>query len=132
LLGKDTTPTLTGPGCYPEHHRLTSIRNREEQAKTAVDDAGYFVGTKNYWSGSEDIKSGLAHSRNRYSSDIRDKSLRLSWLTHPGYGVVPDYSPSNPIVKVFITVKKIILFDGSLACLANAPDLTVPNDVAIT
>jgi hypothetical protein len=54
---------------------------------------------------------------------MRDKIFAFLGLAHPGYGIVPDYSPSNPVVEVFIeTAKKIILFDDGLDCLAGAPD----------
>jgi hypothetical protein len=54
---------------------------------------------------------------------MRDKVFTFFGLSHPSYGIVPGYSPSNPAVKVFIeTAKKIILIDDSLDCLADTPD----------
>jgi hypothetical protein len=66
---------------YPDHHRLTPIRNREELAKTVLDDVGYFFGLKDCRPGPADLK----YSQNCYSSDMRDKAFDVLGLPHPGY-----------------------------------------------
>jgi heterokaryon incompatibility protein (HET) len=52
------------------------------------------------------------------ATDVRDKIFAFLALAHPGYDIMPDYSPQNDIESVLLeTTKKIIFFEDSLEVL---------------
>ncbi|KAI9768036.1 MAG: hypothetical protein M1839_004299 [Geoglossum umbratile] len=67
-----------------------------------------------------DLKELLQHSRNCEASGPRDRVYAFLGLAHRGYGIEPDYTMQNGIVRVLTdTASRIIEYDMSLKVLEH-------------
>ena len=67
-----------------------------------------------------DLKRLLIYTRHCNASDERDRIYSVLGLASPGYGIMPDYSPDNDIMKLLVeTTRSIIVFEDSLSVLSN-------------
>ncbi|KAF2802761.1 uncharacterized protein BDZ99DRAFT_550666 [Mytilinidion resinicola] len=124
---------------------LEEFTRRVEMSRKAKETAEAVVNGKRLWKGSCDLSILMRHSRNCQSSEMRDKVYAFLGLTHPEYGIVPNYTSSTSIVKLLThTARRIIEVERNLDILSDAvrlrsatygtqlpswvPDWTIPED----
>ncbi|KAF4343650.1 heterokaryon incompatibility 6 OR allele [Fusarium beomiforme] len=111
--------------CEPHvrrHQVFTRLVERSQYSTEEIEEAANkvynMIMTKDEWIHRSDLEYLLVHNSNSQASDPRDKIYSVLGLAHPGYGIVPDYSPTNDLNKVLIeTTRQIILHTDCLAVL---------------
>jgi len=116
----------TAGGFRRQLPRISEQRDRHRLGNTqqgglmvSMEEAIFTIDSKAHSLQNQDFKELLSHSRNRDTSDPRDKIFAYIGLINPAYGIVPNYS--HPIDQVLInTTIKIIETENSLDILWHA------------
>jgi len=94
-------------------------QHRRDESRIAMEGLAFIMETKAHWCENLEFVKLLAHSRNRNTSDPRDKVYAYIGLASPAYGIVPNYSDSIDRVLIDTTIK-IIETENSLEILWHA------------
>jgi hypothetical protein len=124
-LSASTLETSLNNSIFPKSATFkTNIRSvvlRARQVEQRSEAVQNIIQHKAQTSKSTDLKILLRHARNCQASDKRDLVYAFLAVAGPGYGITPDYGPSNSITNVFMnTAEKIVLHDDNLDILLDA------------
>ena len=101
------------------HPRRLWVDTERGDLRVGMVEAIFTINSKVQSRQNQDLKELLAHSRNRHTSDPRDKIFAYIGLADPAYDIVPNYS--HPVDQVLIdTTIRIIETENSLDILWHA------------
>ncbi|KAF5647961.1 heterokaryon incompatibility 6 OR allele [Fusarium sp. NRRL 52700] len=110
-------PTKTRGTCVKKKLKRAKV-TRTEVSRSISKVLSVFLAKKE-WNRNFDLKRLLVYTQNSQSSDQRDRIYAMIGLAHPGYAIVPDYSPHNKIESLLVeTTRRIVAFENSLDVLS--------------
>lgn len=91
-----------------------------QQMLNSAENIGRMLTARREEHNTNDLERLLIYTRHCKASDERDRIYSVLGLASPGYGIMPDYSPENDIMKLLVeTTRSIIVFEDSLSVLSN-------------
>jgi hypothetical protein len=97
-------------------NRLSNISTEDDNR---LESAFILIQIKYNWKGPTDLKTWLECGRICSTSDRLDKVYAFLGLAREHYNIIPDYSPSDTLEKLFLeVVQKIVSADGTLDLLS--------------
>jgi hypothetical protein len=118
IVTHNSLSETSSPGYEPFKRLLERSQYSLEEIEKAVSKVYSMNIAKGKWVQDAGLKNLLVYNSSSQASDPRDKIYSVLGLAHPGYGIVPNYSPENDADKVLVeTTRKIIMCEDSLNVL---------------
>lgn len=97
---------------------LSPLIKRSQTSKALAE---FVLRSKATWNGPVNLSVLLRHLRNCQSSEFRDKVYAFLGLTHPAYGIVPDYTSRTTVEEFLVDIaRRIIETERNLGIIADA------------
>ncbi|KAF9769219.1 hypothetical protein IL306_013380 [Fusarium sp. DS 682] len=127
IMTLDSLSKTDSPGHEPFKRLLERSEYSSEEIEKATSKVYDMNIARGKWVQNAGLENLLVYNSNSQASDPRDKIYSVLGLAHPGYGIVPNYSPENDANTVLIeTMRQIIFCEDSLVVL-NYLDHSTPH-----